>query len=166
MKLAILSDAHGHWDNLQKAINITIERECDAIIFLGDFGGSAYWTSEFFSKFDGELYLVLGNHDAEKLGIMKCFPSKTKLKDISDRYLEFKFDDLKVFANHYPKISRLAAKSREYDLCLYGDSHKYHYEKIGETQLINPGALHPFKTDSGSFVIYNTALKEHERILI
>lgn len=67
--------------------------------------------------------------------------------------------------NHYPKIVNWAAKSGDFDLCVYGHDHTYHYSTIGKTHLINPGCLCQGKEEMG-FVIYDTQKREVEHIIL
>jgi predicted phosphodiesterase len=67
--------------------------------------------------------------------------------------------------NHYPNIASWAAKSGEYDVCIYGHDHTYHYSTIGNTQLINPGCIVGDRQAAG-FVIYDTQTRKLEHIIL
>jgi predicted phosphodiesterase len=67
--------------------------------------------------------------------------------------------------NHYPNIAGWAAKSGEYDVCIYGHDHTYHYSTIGNTQLINPGCI-VGDSQAAGFVIYDTQTREVEHIIL
>lgn len=63
--LAILGDIHGDYRVLQRAIDYAIERECTALIQLGDFGLFPGNEQKFYQvcQTDLPVYFIDGNHD-------------------------------------------------------------------------------------------------------
>jgi predicted phosphodiesterase len=57
-----------------------------------------------------------------------------------------------------------AGKCRDYDLCIYGHDHTYSESKVGDTLLVNPGAITPYNIDNSSFIIFDTNSRMLERI--
>ena len=68
--------------------------------------------------------------------------------------------------NHYPRIAELAAKSGEFDLCVFGHTHEYNKEKVGECLLVNPGEIQGYASGKATFVIFDTKKKEVKKINI
>ena len=66
--------------------------------------------------------------------------------------------------NHYPKVSYLAAKSNDYDLCIYGHTHELNNELIDNCLLVNPGEIQRHKSNTATFMIYDTKSKSTDII--
>lgn len=163
MKIAIMSDSHDNWTNLQKAVEISNNNNCDYLLFAGDLispPGIA-----FLEQFNGRVKFVWGNNEAERVGMTRKFDASEKVELCGDIF-EGELDGLKVFMNHYPRFTELAAKSGEFDLCVYGHTHDYNEARIGNALLINPGEIQGFKTGKPTFVIFDTATKEPTKIFL
>ena len=128
MKIAIMSDSHDRWDHLAKAIDLANEAGCEFLLFAGDL--IAPPGIQILEKFGGKVKFVWGNNEGEKVGIAKKMDASKKIEMCGDVF-EGKVDGVKVFMNHYPRFVELAAKSREFDLCVFGHTHDYMEEKIG-----------------------------------
>jgi putative phosphoesterase len=161
MKIAIMSDSHEHWDNLRRAIAIA-NTSCDILLFAGDLMAPGNGLGAL-KTFHGPVHMVFGNNDGDIYKLTKNSQG-TNITIHGDIY-EDTIDDLKVMMNHYPKIVTRAAKSGDYDVCIYGHDHKYHYSTIGNTQLINPGSI-VWDDEAAWFVIYDTQTKEVEHIIL
>ena len=161
MKISIMSDSHDRWEILEKAIEISNENNCEYLLFAGDLispPGLAV-----LEKFVGKVKFIWGNNEGEILGLTRKMDASDKIELAGDIYVD-EIDGIKIFMNHYPNIVNLAAKSGEYDLCIYGHDHTYHESKVGETLLVNPGAITPYKIDGSTFIIFDTETKEVERV--
>ena len=166
MLISIMSDSHDHYENLKKAISISNKKKSNYILFAGDLISPANGL-ELFSKFNGEVIMVLGNNEGELIGqtiITKKFKNiRLSKSQAGGNIFEEKIDNIRIFMHHYPKISELALKSGEYDLCICGHTHKFKIQKHNESYLLNPGSIHPYKTKA-SFIIFNTLNKDIEKI--
>lgn len=162
MKIAIMSDSHEHWDNLHKAIHIANQQSCDVLLFWGDLMAPGNGLSAL-KTFAGPVHMVFGNNDGDVYKLMKN--SQWSNITIHGDIYEDTIDGLKVMMNHYLKITNRAAKSGDYNLCIYGHDHKYQYSLVGNTQLLNSGSILGDKEPAG-FVIYDTQTKEVEHIIL
>lgn len=163
MKIAIMSDSHDQWDNLEKAITLANEADCELLLFAGDLiapPGCAV-----LEKFQGKVKFVWGNNEAERVAMTRKMDTSDKLELCGDIY-EDTVDGVRIFMNHYPKIAELAAKSGEFDLCIFGHTHEYHQEIVGACLLLNPGEIQGYATGIPSFVIYEMRTKEAEKIAL
>jgi len=71
--------------------------------------------------------------------------------------------------NHYPRFVELAAKSGEFDLCVFGHTHTHHHEQIGKTLLINLGAIQASEaslTRESSFIIFDCETEKAEKVVL
>ncbi len=161
MKISIMSDSHDNWVNLEKAVNISNENHCEFLLFAGDLIAPPQLA--ILEKFNGKIKFVWGNNEAEKVGLTRMMDSSNKIELCGDIF-EGEIGGVKIFMNHYPRIAELAAKSKEFDLCIFGHTHEYVESKIGNTILVNPGEIQGYKTGKASFVIFDTESKRLKKV--
>lgn len=162
MKIAILSDAHDHYENLEKAINHANEVGCEVLLFAGDLiaPGSG---AKALSRFNGKVHFIFGNNDGEEFGMTKQFANYESLS-IEGKWFEVELGGRIIFMNHYPRIAEIAAESGIFDLVIFGHDHQRLLKKVDSCLLLNPGALHPYGIEQASFAIYDTDTNEAEII--
>lgn len=156
-----MSDCHDAWGNLEEAVSKANEEKCEHLLFAGDLNSPP--GVGIFEKFNGEVILVWGNNEGEKSGLTRKFDASKNIKLAGDIY-EGELDGVKIFMNHYPRITELAAKSGEFDICVFGHTHDYEEKKVGNTLLVNPGEIQGLATGEAGFVIFDTETKKAERI--
>ena len=119
-------------------------------------------------SFSGQVNIVLGNNDGEKIKLTRRIDASKNLKLSYDIYEET-LGGIKIFMNHFPRFTELAAKSGEFDLCIFGHTHDYHHEQVGDTLLVNPGAIQESAmsdTTESSFIIFDCETKKADKIII
>lgn len=161
MKIAIMSDSHEHRDNLRKAIGIA-NNECDILLFAGDLMAPGNGIAVL-KTFRWSVHMVFWNNDGDKYKLTKNSIWSNVI--IHGDIYEDTIDGMKIMMNHYPNIVGWAAKSGDYDMCIYGHDHTYHYSTINNTQLINPGCILG-DSEAAGFVIYDTTNKQIEHIIL
>lgn len=114
-------------------------------------------------KFNGKVKFVWGNNEAERVGMTRKFGDSSKM-ELCGGIFEGTLDKLKFFMNRCPRFVELAAKSGEFDVRIYGHTHNYRDETIGETILLNSGEIQGFATGVPGFVIFDTGTASIERI--
>lgn len=167
MKIAILSDSHDNWVNLTKAVEISNERGCEVMFHAGDL--IAPPMVAILEQFNGLVHFVWGNNEGEKVKITQLIAQSSKIQlhgVVAGDFYEGEIDQIRVFMNHYPKISRLAAESGHYDLCIFGHNHQASQETVGTTLLVNPGEVMGYLTGQASFMIFDTKSKNLEQVLL
>ncbi len=163
MKIAIMSDSHDRWDYLEKAILLANEAGCELLLFAGDLiapPGCAV-----LEKFPGQVKFVWGNNEAERVAMTRKMDASEKLELCSDIY-EDTVDGVRIFMNHYPRLAELAAKTGEFDLCVFGHTHEYHHEIVGACLLINPGEIQGYRTGTSTFIVFDTQNKTAEKVVV
>lgn len=163
MKIAIMSDSHDRWDHLEKAINIANQQNCQLLLFAGDL--IAPTGVAVLEKFEGKIKFVWGNNEAERVGMTRKMDASDKCELCGDIY-EDTVDGVRIFMNHYPRISQLAAQSGNFDLSIFGHTHDYHEEIIGDCLLVNPGEIQGYQTDISTFIIFDTRDKKIEKVVV
>ena len=168
MKIAILGDSHDHYGNLQKAVTVANEKSCELMLHTGDLGAPKN-SIDILEKFTGQIKMILGNNDHEIVGIMrKSFEldnfELVKTARGGDSY-EDTVDGVRIFMHHYPRIAELAAASGEFDLCIHGHTHEFRNENVGDTLLLNPGAILAEKAPP-TMIVYDTITRSLEKIIL
>lgn len=163
MKLAIMSDSHDRWDHLEKTVALAHEHGCELLLFAGDL--IAPPGIVVLEKFNGSVKFVWGNNEAERVAITRKMDASKNIQLCGDVY-EDTVDGVKLFMNHYPRFSELAAKSGEFDLSIFGHTHEYHHEMVGDCLLLNPGEIQGFRTGEISFVVFDTKTRKAEKIVV
>lgn len=158
-----MSDSHDRWDNLEKAVELANKAECELLLFAGDF--IAPPGISILEKFNGDIKFIWGNNEGEKVGLTRKFDSSNKIELCGDIY-EDTIDGIKIFMNHYPRITELAALSGEFDLCVFGHTHKYFEKKIKDCLLVNPGEIQGYATGNVTFMIYDTKKEVVKKVTV
>ncbi len=158
-----MSDSHDRWDHLEQAINQANDAGCTLLLFAGDL--IAPPGLDVLETFNGDVKFVWGNNEGERVAMTRKMDASDKIT-LCDEIYDDTVDGIKIFMNHYPHVSRLAAKSGDYDVCIFGHTHQYHEEAVNNTLLINPGEIQGHRTGQSSFMILDTKTKEIKKILI
>ena len=120
-QIGLISDTHG----LLRPEVMEALSDCSAILHGGDIN-----RQEILDRLAGiaPVYAVRGNNDKEWAGHLPWT-------------LDFTLHGLHVFMTH--KKKDLPQNISDYDLILYGHSHKYEEKTEGRTHMINPGSCGP-----------------------
>ena len=134
--LGLISDTHDNETATKKAVELFKERNVDFIVHCGDI-----IEPEILELFEGlKIMFVLGNNDDEA-GLNK--QAKVLGFDRITEEREFVYKNKKFYVYHGTSRAKLEAaiKTDKYDYILTGHTHVKKHEKIGKTNIINPGAL-------------------------
>ncbi|OGY41475.1 MAG: hypothetical protein A2Y82_01055 [Candidatus Buchananbacteria bacterium RBG_13_36_9] len=163
MVIAIISDSHDNWVNVEKTINYLNKQKIRAIIHCGDI--CAPLTLEAMAKiFKGKINFVKGNVDGDVEGFKKHTAHYKNLK-FYGLTGKLEIDGLEIVFCHLPVVAKKTAQTQKYDFVFYGHTHKPWHEKIGKTTLINPGTVAGLFTKA-TFAIFDTTTKKTQLILL
>ncbi|QQK07736.1 metallophosphoesterase family protein [Miniphocaeibacter halophilus] len=153
MKVAIISDTHGSFDNVIEEIE---KHNIDLIIHLGDFSDDGRDIGLITNKIS---YVVKGNND---------YLANNELEDL---FINLNGIDFFITHGHrynvYRGVGNLVkrAKKANAKIALYGHTHVYFNEVVDGVWVINPGSpSYPRYGDDKSFVILDLDTMELERI--
>jgi len=140
MKIAIISDSHDNFENLNKVFQWLQKNEVKLVLHCGDSGLPETWL-KIAKDYGGVIHFIIGNMDHKDL-FEKEFGSKTfeNLKFYGE-VGEIEIQGIKMAFCHKPVKAEELVKSKKYQVVFYGHTHKPWIEKVGETFLINPGEL-------------------------
>lgn len=143
--VGLISDSHGVVARTRQAVTILRDNGAEILIHLGDIESEAVLDELVVAGADGKalpVYVVFGNVDwnadalanhANAIGIQVHHPAgRIDLPD--GKTIAFTHGHLDQF--------RTSALADGIDYFCHGHTHKQRNEKIGNTRLINPGALH------------------------
>lgn len=138
MKIGILSDTHNHIENLQKALAIFKQRKIEILIHCGDVN-----TPETAVNLQGFLvHYVYGNTDHAQMHIGSVVRDLNPQNSAGLVFTE-EIDGVKLAATHghlFTELEKLIADGR-YPYVFHGHTHQRRDEMVGQTRVINPGAL-------------------------
>lgn len=114
----------------------------DAMIFCGDL------CAPFVVKMLGQgyskpIHAVLGNNDGDVASIIANAQNFPHIH-IHGEYFMGDLGAKTFAANHYPDKARKLAENGGFDVVCYGHNHTLAQEKVGQSLLINPGAIMGF----------------------
>ncbi len=159
MIIGIMSDSHDHIENINKGIEIFRNRKVDRVLHLGDYVNPNSVRACRGVEFTG----IFGNNDGDKFRLISAF------NDIGGRirgeFYEFEEDNLKFACYHGTELQLKNAlvESGNYDVVLYGHTHKCENVKIGDTLVLNPGTTHGFEYGP-TVMIFDTRTRQAEFI--
>ena len=166
MKLAVLSDTHDHMENISKAVSIINNSNVEGLIHLGDY--ISPFTFRAFDDLNEEIkenfYGVWGNNDGDRVNLAKNLGQICEFVGVD---LISEFDGKKIYATHIlsEEVVNALAKSREFDIILYGHTHASTIKKLeNESLIVNPGELCGYLSEEPSFAILDTATM-HARLI-
>lgn len=175
MILGIISDSHDDLTNINRAIDIFLEKNVELIIHAGDIISPPI-IQEFKRVTDKGIRFcgILGNNDGEKNGLKEMF------NFINGEFLgeegKIDVDGLKIgiYHGHEIKKKNKMINSGKFDVFIYGHSHNRDPKDeklniVGKTIIFNPGSSHsPAQSMVGernyfrepSILIFNTKNKD------
>lgn len=152
-RIGILADTHNNAANLTVALAIFRTHEIDQLIHCGDV--TSPLMLEQLSGF--EVWLVRGNNDYDWSGFRS---EARRLGNIhycgKDAELEFHKHRVAVCHGDDQSLVNVLVQSRLYEWVFCGHTHRRAIDAIGQTNLLNPGALggrHPHGEDRSVAVV-------------
>lgn len=163
MKIGIISDTHDAHQGVLKAIEILKQHKVEYVLHAGDIVSP--FTAKAFSDLGGAKFIaVFGNNEGEKL-----FLAST-IEEFGGEIYEYAYKGTlggkKIFMTHVPTTIEEIARSGEYDLVIYGHTHKQDIRKVGDTLVVNPGEATDWLTGKSTMVILELDDMSYESIAI
>lgn len=137
MKIGILSDSHGRVETVERALAEFRARGVDLVIHCGDIDDAetvrafAGWTAHF----------VYGNCDADRAGIKQAVAAIGGSLHEPFGHLELAGKQIAWLHGDRPDLKHDVEASGQYDYLFYGHTHVAERHLVGNTLVINPGAL-------------------------
>lgn len=136
MKIGIISDSHDSFKNICKAVKVFCEQGVDYVFHAGDIESPT--AVGVFADLKGAKFIaVFGNCDKERIAMAEEVESFGGQIHKGPYICEV--GGKRIFITHRLSQPENVAESGEYDLVIYGHTHKFDVRKIGGTLLVNPG---------------------------
>lgn len=163
MKIGIISDTHDHRVNVLKAVKVFSQRSVDYVLHAGDITSPS--TAKAFAQIEGAKFIaVFGNCDSDKAFLESTINDFGG--EIHEQHYTGQVGDKRVFMTHRPSSLESVIDSGEFDLVIYGHTHKQDIRKVGDTLVINPGRTRSRLTGKSSAVVLELDDMSVERILL
>jgi len=137
MQIGIISDIHDNIWALESAL--TRVTDCEALLCLGDLC-SPFTMAAVAEGFDGDVHVVWGNNDGDKLLLTRAADKAANVTLHGD-VAEVEVGGRLIAMSHYYMVSKAMAQGDRYDLVCYGHSHRQDMSRHGKTTLLNPGEV-------------------------
>ncbi len=140
MRLGVISDTHGNEVNTRRAIVLLDSLEVDVVLHCGDIGTTQ--VASLLGNCRWQTHFVLGNTDYDGRSLAAAIRSAGM--EFHDQFANLKFDGVRVALLHSHDATKFAqvTTNGDYKLVCYGHTHTKKIERVGETLVLNPGALH------------------------
>ena len=135
MKVAIISDTHDRQEVVVKAAEIFDKEKVDYILHAGDIVSPE--TAERLAQAGGKFIAVFGNCDHEKDLLVRCVTDLGG--EMGGRVFRGQIGNRQIFMTHKPSTLGEVSRSDNFDLVVYGHTHKQLVRRVGETLVVNPG---------------------------
>ena len=155
MTIGIMSDSHDHLPRIQRAVEAFKAAGVGAIIHAGDF--IAPLTFDCLRGVKVPFYAVFGNNDGEQHFLRERY---APLGTICERYCKATVGGLRFLVTHCDDVVDSLARSGDYDVVVYGHTHKVDVRPVGSTLVVNPGELCGWCTGKATVALLDTETRD------
>ena len=161
MKIGLMSDSHDHIDNIKKCVQIFQDKSVEFVIHLGDFVNP----NSVRALKGIKLKAIFGNNDGDKYRMIIAFNEIGA--EIKGDFHDFHLDNIKFACYHgtEPQLLNALIECDKYDVVLFGHTHECVKNKVGKTEVLNPGTVHGFG-GRATIMIYDTEMRLAEIIAV
>jgi putative phosphoesterase len=159
MKIAIISDTHSRYEAIETAVQLMEERKVELILHCGDIeDAEAVWL------FPGKTHFVFGNCDTDRASLRQAMHGIGAILHEPFGRLELQGKKLAFTHGDDGRLLWDLQDRGEFDYVFHGHTHQAQDRLVGETRVINPGALHRVRTRT--FVLLDLPSGETESIVV
>lgn len=152
-RIGIISDTHDNVEKIEKAIHYFNEVDVDLVIHAGDIVSP--FIAAKFNNLNMDFVAIYGNNDGDKLGLRKTL----KYRIFEDPH-NFKIRGKEFFITHRERLIDSLEKSEDYDVIIYGHTHKADVRKTDKTIVINPGEACGYMYGESTIAVLNLDKRE------
>jgi len=133
MLIGVIADSHDNLPKIRQAVELFNQKRVKLVLHAGDF--VAPFVVRELEKLRCSLIGVFGNNDGEKKGLSKAV---RKIGEIHSAPFDLEKEGKKILLIHDP-LELKSLKIDQYDLIVYGHTHKVKVKREGRVLLVNPG---------------------------
>ena len=138
MRIGVVSDTHGSTENARRATRMLETLEVEALLHCGDIGSVDVVTI----LADWPGHYVFGNCDYDHATLAAGIEALGHTCCGEFGEIALAGARIALLHSHDARRFKAAKTSGEYDLVCYGHTHVAKIERVGETLVLNPGALY------------------------
>ena len=147
MKLGVMSDSHDNIPNVKRAVALFNEIGVDLVVHAGDF--IAPFAIDPLADLNCRVVGVFGNNDGERVVLAKKFEA---IGEVHPNLASTSLGNKTIAVMHYPELAIPIAKSGDYDIVVYGHTHKIDIQK-DNSLLLNPGETGGWTTGKATVAV-------------
>jgi putative phosphoesterase len=161
MIVGIMSDSHDNLPAVKKAVRFFQEMKCRLVIHAGDF--VAPFAARELGLLGCPVKSVFGNCDGEKRGLEKALHPFGEIKEAP---FVFSHSGREILLVHVPFSIKKHSATRQYDVIIFGHTHKPKVEKKDGSLLINPGETGGWVSGKTTVAVLDTEIGEAEIVAL
>lgn len=138
MRLAVISDTHGHVELTRPAVRMLERLEVDRVLHCGDIGSPA--VVELFAPWPTDF--VFGNCDWDRQLLASAIEATGKTCHGAFGKLEIDGRQIALLHSDDRRKFQEVVHSGAWNLVCYGHTHVAAIDQHGPTLVLNPGAIH------------------------
>jgi putative phosphoesterase len=134
MLVGIISDTHDDMRMIRRAVQLLNSLKAGFVLHAGDIVSP--FTFEELGKLKAGFAAVFGNNDGDRILLREKSGDR-----VFNQPLITELSGRKFAVFHEPDIALAAARSGDFDVVVYGHTHRPEIKKAGRALLINPGKV-------------------------
>lgn len=158
MRIGVFADTHDHLDNIRRAVAVFNQRECELVVFAGDFVSSIAIPP--LRELKARVLACFGDNEGNKPGVAA---GMRIVGSVGDGPFGFRTPDgCRILVTHM--LSQLQGMTGgEFDVCIYAHTHRadHHFDEYGRLWL-NPGETSGWSYKHPSVAILETTTRNVE----
>lgn len=137
MRIGVISDTHDRVERTRPAIDVFLAEGVERVLHCGDIGSR--FIVELFDRW--ETHFVFGNTDYEQRALRECMEVAGHV--CHGRYGEVTWAQRRIALLHGDDFKQWqqAIASQQFQMVCSGHTHQRSIETIGQTLVLNPGAI-------------------------
>lgn len=152
MLIGIMSDSHDHMGMIRRAVALFSSAGVEFVLHAGDFISPL--TFDCMKDLRVPFRGVFGNNDGEMLFLQQRYAA---IGSIYPRFYKDTLGGLRFVMTHDDAIVDSLAHSGDYDVVVYGHTHRIDVRRAGTADIINPGEVCGYSTGRATVALYDTA---------
>ena len=163
MKLGVISDSHDNLSNVEKAVDLFVERQIGAFIHAGDFCSPFVFRQlDRLKPVCQKMYAVFGNNDGDRRLLAKMGMGFCEFGDVAVTTV---LDGKNVVIMHYPDVVENLFHSGDFDLVIFGHTH-HRLIKGEDKKILNPGSCSGYLTEKATVAVVDLQTMEIDSITL
>lgn len=158
MKIGIITDSHDHQRHILRAVEIFNQQQVECVFHCGDIVSP--FAAKPFAEVKARFFAVYGNNDGETVGLKQTINAFGG--EIHSPCYKGMHDGKKIFMTHSPAFIDEIAMSGQYDLVLYGHTHKMDIRQVKASLVMNPGESIGWLTGKANVALVELETMEYQ----